>query len=101
MAYLWAMEDDEAVRLERDGDDWQLACADERFVAEANSYLGYLSDRNYSPRTIRAYGYGLLAFTRWLYASELTPEAVTTDDVLGFLTACRRVGQGAAGAQCR
>lgn len=34
------MDDNEAVRLERDGDDWQLACADKRFVAEANSYLG-------------------------------------------------------------
>jgi site-specific recombinase XerD len=84
------MEDNTAVRLRRDGDDWQLACADERFVAEANSYLGYLADRNYSPRTVRAYGYGLLAFTRWLHASGLTTGVVTSDDVLGFLTACRQ-----------
>ena len=31
-----------------------------------NEYLGYLADRNYSPRTLRAYGYDLLAFCRWL-----------------------------------
>lgn len=29
-----------------------------------NEYLGYLADRNYSPRTLRAYGYDLLAFCR-------------------------------------
>ena len=84
------MDDNEAVRLERDGDDWHLACVDERLAADANAYLGYLADRNYSPRTIRSYGYGLLAFTRWLHTSGLTAEEVTTDDVLAFLTACRR-----------
>jgi hypothetical protein len=31
-----------------------------------------------------------LAFTRWLHASALTAEEVTTDDVLTFLTACRQ-----------
>jgi len=84
------MDDNQAVRLERDGDDWQLACVDERLVADANAYLGYLADRNYSPRTIRAYGYGLLAFTRWLHTSGLMAQEVSTDDVLAFLTACRQ-----------
>jgi len=84
------MDDNEAVRLGRDGEDWKLACGDERLGADANAYLGYLADRNYSPRTVRAYGYGLLAFTRWLHTSGLTAEVVTTDDVLAFLTACRQ-----------
>jgi site-specific recombinase XerD len=84
------LDDDEAVRLERDSDGWQLACVDERLVADANAYLGYLADRNYSPRTIRAYGYCLLAFSRWLHASGLTAQEVSTEDVLAFLTSCRQ-----------
>jgi len=84
------MDENEAVRLERGCDDWKLACVDEALVADANAYLGYLADRNYSPRTIRAYGYGLLAFTRWLQGSGLTAQQVSTDDVLAFLTACRQ-----------
>jgi integrase/recombinase XerD len=31
-----------------------------------DEYLAYLADRNYSPKTVRAYGYDLLAFCRWL-----------------------------------
>ena len=33
-----------------------------------NEYLAYLADRNYSPKTVRAYGFDLLAFCRWLAA---------------------------------
>jgi len=84
------MDDNEAVRLERDGDDWQLACVKDRLVAEANQYLGYLADRNYSPRTIRAYGHGRLACSRWLHTSGLTAQEVSTDDVLAFLPECRQ-----------
>lgn len=29
-----------------------------------NEFLGYLADRNFSPRTSRAYAYDLLAFAR-------------------------------------
>lgn len=29
-----------------------------------NEYLGYLNDRNYSPATVRSYGFDLLAFCR-------------------------------------
>jgi len=43
------MDDNEAVRLERDGVEWQLACVEATLVADANAYLGYLADRNYSP----------------------------------------------------
>lgn len=55
-----------------------------------NDYLAYLVDRNYSPRTVRSYANGLLAFCRWLTAEAIGLEAVTTDVVLRFLAACRR-----------
>lgn len=54
-----------------------------------NDYLGYLVDRNYSPRTVRSYGIGLLAFCRWLATESIELSAVTTDVLLRFLTACR------------
>ena len=59
-------------------------------LSAMNAYLGYLADRNYSPRTVRTYGYGLLAFARWLAASGLSVEAVGTCEVLDFLAACRQ-----------
>ena len=36
-----------------------------------NEYLSHLADRNYSPCTLRAYGFDLLAFCRWLAAEEI------------------------------
>ena len=55
-----------------------------------NEYLGYLADRNYSPRTLRAYGYDLLAFCRWLENEAIDLESVTTETVLGFIRHCRQ-----------
>ncbi|MDV6278639.1 tyrosine-type recombinase/integrase [Rhodococcus erythropolis] len=55
-----------------------------------NEYLGYLADRNYSPRTLRAYGYDLLAFCRWLENEAIDLESVTTETVLGFMRHCRQ-----------
>jgi site-specific recombinase XerD len=55
-----------------------------------NDYLSYLADRNYSPRTIRTYGFGLLAFCRWLDGEDLELSAVSTDVLLRFLAACRK-----------
>ena len=67
------MEEKDALHLERDGDGSLLVCeSDPSLVGDANAYLGYLGDRNYSPRTVRAYGYGLLAFFRWLRTAGLT-----------------------------
>lgn len=57
--------------------------------ASVNEYLAHLVDRNYSPKTVRAYGFDLLAFCRWLSAEDVELEAVTTDVLLGFLRACR------------
>jgi Site-specific recombinase XerD len=84
------MVTDDGVRLTRTGDLWELSCSDTDLVREANQYLGYLADRNYSPRTIRTYGYGLLAFTRWLATVGLAVGQVGTDDMLRFLSACRQ-----------
>ena len=83
--------DDDGVLLERDGLWWRLRCdSDPALVMQANAYFGYLADRNYSPQTVRSYGYGLLAFHRWLRRAGLSVDGVVTDDVLGFLSACRQ-----------
>lgn len=85
------MDDGGGLRLERDGVWWRLACpGDPGAVTDANAYLGYLADRNFSPRTVRTYGYGLLAFHRWLASAGLGVGQVVTDDLLGFLAACRQ-----------
>ena len=55
-----------------------------------NEYLGYLVDRNYSPRTLRAYGYDLLAFCRWLDSVNVDLESVGTETVLDFMRYCRQ-----------
>ena len=54
-----------------------------------NDYLGYLLDRNYSPRTVEAYAFDLLAFARWLGGERLALEAVTTDSIVRYLATCR------------
>lgn len=56
-----------------------------------NDYLGYLADRNYSPRTLRAYGYDLLAFCRWLDGEGLDLGSVCTGTVLDFMRHCRQM----------
>ena len=43
--------------------------------------LRYLADRNYSSRTLRAYGYDLLAFCRWLDSVNIDLGSVTTETV--------------------
>ena len=45
---------------------WTLSVPSADKYLLVNEYLGYLADRNYSPRTLRAYGYDLLAFCHWL-----------------------------------
>ncbi|MGH3487538.1 MAG: tyrosine-type recombinase/integrase [Actinopolymorphaceae bacterium] len=73
---------------ERDG-GWALTGpAAPQFVL-VNEYLAHLLDRNYSPKSVRAYGYDLLAFCRWLVAEERPLPQVTTDVLLRFLRACR------------
>ncbi len=54
-----------------------------------NEFLGHLADRNYSPRTWRAYAFDLLAFVRWLDGEGIALVDVDVDVLLRFLTACR------------
>lgn len=72
------------------GQGWVLAGGEVARFELVNDYLSYLVDRNYSPRTVRSYANGLLAFCRWLTAQGIGLEAVTTDVLLRFLAACRR-----------
>lgn len=58
-------------------------------VRLVNEFLGYLVDRNFSPRTCRAYAYDLLGFTRWLLAEDVALTDVDVDVMLRFFTACR------------
>ncbi|MFK5648040.1 tyrosine-type recombinase/integrase [Ornithinimicrobium sp. LYQ121] len=80
-----------AVSLRQVDQRWELTCpARPELVAVPNAYLGYLTDRNYSPRTVRTYGFGLVAFCRWAHGTGKDVEAVSTDDLLSFLSACRQ-----------
>src|SRR5664279_3202547 len=85
------MRTDTDLWLERDGEYWTLAGPSATDFPVVNEYLSYLADRNYSPRTVRAYGFDLLNFARWLHASDLTVAMITTDVLLQYLAACRQV----------
>jgi len=74
--------------VERTG-RWSLEGPGPGGVELINDYLGYLVDRGYSPRTVRAYAFDLLAFARWLVGEVLAIDAVTTDVLLRFLAFCR------------
>lgn len=81
---------DAELRLERLTDNWELIGSDVNRFALVNEYLGYLADRNYSPQTVRVYGFSLLAFCRWLTTEDIDLDAVTTDVLLRYLAACRQ-----------
>jgi site-specific recombinase XerD len=68
---------------------WQLHGTAAEEFGLVNEFLGYLADRNFSPRTCRAYAYDLLAFARWLTGEQLDLSEVNVDVLLRFLTACR------------
>lgn len=84
------METGQELRLEASGGTWLIAGAGSVAFATVNDYLGYLADRNYSLATVRAYGFDLLAFCRWLVSEEVGLGEVNTDVLLRYLTACRR-----------
>ena len=85
------MTDQQGLRLEAGTEvAWVLSGPDVERYALVNEYLGYLADRNYSPRTLRAYGYDLLAFCRWLGSVDLDLGSVTTETVLDFMRYCRQ-----------
>src|SRR6476659_907665 len=72
-----------------DGGVWRLCGTAAGEFGLVNEFLGYLADRNFSPRTCRAYAYDLLAFARWLAGEEFALVDVNVDVLLQFLTACR------------
>jgi len=72
-----------------DGGVWRLQGSVAERFGLVNEFLGYLADRNFSPRTCRSYAYDLLAFTRWLDSEAIAVADVDVDVLLRFLTACR------------
>ncbi|MFG2045800.1 tyrosine-type recombinase/integrase, partial [Dactylosporangium sp. NPDC048998] len=78
-----------SLQLVQRDDGWAFAGPGSVGFELVNEYLSYLADRNYSPRTVRAYGFDLLAFCRWLSVENVELAAVTTDVLLRFLRACR------------
>lgn len=91
---------DSGLGIERTDSGWLLTGGEANRFGLVNEYLSYLADRNYSPRTIRTYGFMLLAFCRWLDAEDIDLADVTTDVLLRFLAACRteRVAGRAGGS---
>lgn len=76
------------LRVVRAGASWRIE-GDDGTLDEGlfNDYLGYLADRNYSPRTVRAYAFDLLHFARWLIAEHFVVADVRTDTLLRYLAA--------------
>lgn len=77
------------LRLVRHDEGWALVGPGASRFGLVNEYLSHLLDRNYSPATVRAYGYDLLAFCRWLSELDLEVGSVTTNELLDYLRACR------------
>lgn len=77
------------LRLEERDGGWVLAGDAAARFGLVDEYLAHLLDRNYSSKTVRAYGYDLLAFCRWLTGQDLVLDQVTTETLLRFLRACR------------
>src|ERR1039457_5748305 len=69
---------------------WQLAAGWRGRDGVMHDYIGSLADRGYSPQTVRAYAFDLLAFARWLAAERLAMGEVSADVVLRYLAYCRR-----------
>lgn len=77
------------LRLAHEGGRWFLVGPGAEGLRLMDEYLGYLADRNYSPKTLRAYGFDLVMFGRWLLGEGLGIDDVTTPVLLRFLAACR------------
>ena len=83
------MTDDGGLVAEEHGGWWRLGGTGAAGFELVNEYLGYLADRDYSPRTVRAYAFDLLHFCPWLAGEGISLDAVTTEVLLGFLASCR------------
>jgi site-specific recombinase XerD len=80
--------DSSELSVESAREQWSLV-GPVALVEPVNDFLRYLSDRNYSPRTVRAYAFDLLHFTRWVSAEAVALDDVDTDVLLRYLAACR------------
>ena len=80
---------DSDLQVDDSGAGWALSGpAAPRFTL-VNDFLGYLADRRYSPKTVRAYAFDLLAFCRWLLAEDAQLADVTAEMLLRYLSYCR------------
>lgn len=89
LEYLRLVSDGQQLTVGEDAGVWRLRGSRAADFALVNEFLVYLADRNFSPRTGRAYAYDLLAFTRWLIEVDMVLSDVDVDVLLRFLTACR------------
>ena len=80
--------DDDLAAIARPGACRALGADGRGRVVAVNDYLGYVADRRYSPRTVRAYAFDLLHFSRWLARNRRHGRAVT-DVLLRYLAAYR------------
>ena len=86
---MFVVNSEFGLRLEEREGCWSLSGPGSDAFTLVNEYLAYLADRNYSPKTVRAYGFDLLAFCRWLSQQDVGIAGVTTEVLLRFLRACR------------
>jgi site-specific recombinase XerD len=80
----------EGLHVEHNQGRWELAGQGAERFGLLTSYLGYLADRAYSPKTVEAYAFDLLTFARWLVTEDVVLEAVSTDAIIRYLAVCRR-----------
>ena len=91
MSELWyiVLVTDQGLRVEQRGQNWVVAGNSAGGFGLLNEFLAHLADRNYSPRTLRAYAFDLLHFARWLLDEGLSVDEVSTDALLRYLAVCR------------
>jgi len=88
MRYMFRMTDSDLRVDETDAGRVLSGPAAPRF-ALVNEFPGYLADRRYSPKTVRAYAFDLLAFCRWLADQDTRLADVTAETLLRYLSHCR------------
>ena len=80
---------DSDLRVDESDAGWVLSGPAASRFALVNEFLGYLADRRYSPKTVRAYAFDLLAFCRWLADEDVPLADVTAETLLRYLSHCR------------
>ena len=88
MRYMFRMTDSD-LRVDESDAGWVLGGPAAPRFSLVNEFLGYLADRRYSPKTVRAYAFDLLAFCRWLADEGTQLGDVTAEMLLRYLSYCR------------